>query len=292
VRSALEFAAAAGLLTLLPGPDSLLTLRMALAQGRTQGICAAAGICTALAGWGCAAAAGLTAALAASPALYDSLRWAGAAYLAYLGYRALTTGSAWDGDTVCRAQSADAQATDAHTSVAQVTEARVAAGRVIGARAADARAADAQAADARATDSCRAADPATPRGDRAARTPRRPSCPAADAQAADGRRLVQRRGRRRRAYLRGVLTDATNPKIGIFYLSLFPLFIPRGTPVLAFGLLLTPIHVAESISWLVLVAIVAGRIGHVFRRRSARRWADRVSGAAFLAFAARLAAGG
>jgi len=281
VRSALEFAAAAGLLTLLPGPDSLLTLRMALAQGRTQGICAAAGICTALAGWGCAAAAGLTAALAASPALYDSLRWTGAAYLAYLGYRALTTGSAWDGDAVSHAQSADAQATDGHTSVAQVTEAQVAGGPVIGPRAADAQAADAQAAD-----------PDTPRGGRAARTPRRPSCRAADAQAADERRLAQRRGRRRRAYLRGVLTDATNPKIGIFYLSLFPLFIPRGTPVLAFGLLLTAIHVAESITWLVLVAIVAGRIGHVFRRRSARRWADRVSGAAFLAFAARLAAGG
>lgn len=281
MRSALEFAAAAGLLTLLPGPDSLLTLRMALAQGRTQGICAAAGICTALAGWGCAAAAGLTAALAASPALYDSLRWTGAAYLAYLGYRALTTGSAWDGDAVSHAQSADAQATDGHTSVAQVTEAQVAGGPVIGPRAADAQAADAQAAD-----------PATPRGGRAARTPRRPSCRAADAQAADERRLAQRRGRRRRAYLRGVLTDATNPKIGIFYLSLFPLFIPRGTPVLAFGLLLTAIHVAESITWLVLVAIVAGRIGHVFRRRSARRWADRVSGAAFLAFAARLAAGG
>ncbi len=57
-------------------------------------------------------------------------------------------------------------------------------------------------------------------------------------------------------------------------------------------MLLTAIHVAESTTWLVLVAVVAGQIGHVFRRRPARRWADRVSGAAFLAFAARLATDG
>jgi threonine/homoserine/homoserine lactone efflux protein len=40
-----------------------------------------------------------------------------------------------------------------------------------------------------------------------------------------------------------------------------------------------------------VVALLASRIGRLLRDRAARRWADRLSGAVFLAFAARLAAG-
>jgi threonine/homoserine/homoserine lactone efflux protein len=220
LRHVLEFALAAGLLTLIPGPDTLLTLRTALTQGRAQAVAAAAGICTALAGWGCAAALGLTAALTASPVLYASLRWAGAAYLAYLGIRSLIAGTGW--------------------GVAE------------------------------------------------------PAGPAEVTSHADATRRHRRQ--LRGAYLRGVVTNASNPKVGIFYLSLFPLFIPPGTAagpaVFGYGLLLTAIHVTGSISWLTLIAVLAGRIGGLLRRRPVRRWADRAAGAAFLAFAARLAAGG
>jgi len=98
VRSVAEFAIAAGLLTLIPGPDTLLTLRTALAAGRAQALSAAAGICTALVGWGCAAGLGLTAALAASPDLYLAVRWAGAAYLGWRGIAAVVAGARWPDD--------------------------------------------------------------------------------------------------------------------------------------------------------------------------------------------------
>ena len=103
---------------------------------------------------------------------------------------------------------------------------------------------------------------------------------------------AQAPGRPWASFLRGVLTCASNPKVGIFYLALFPQFIaPGGRPVPA-SLLLAGIHAAETMAWLTVVAAMAGRLGRILRRRSCRRWADRLSGATFLAFAARVAAGG
>jgi threonine/homoserine/homoserine lactone efflux protein len=205
VRSIAEFAVAAGLLTLIPGPDTLLTLRTAIAAGRGQALAAAAGVCSALLGWGCAAGLGLTAALAASPDLYLALRWAGAAYLTWLGARAVVAGGRWPA-------------------------------------------------------SGEAAQPAA--------------------------------GRPWRFYLRGLATCASNPKVGIFYVALFPGFIPAGGHVLADSILLAAIHSGETMTWLIVVTVLASRLGLLLRRHTARRWADRLSGAIFVAFAARLAAGG
>jgi threonine/homoserine/homoserine lactone efflux protein len=50
VRSAAEFAVAAGVLTLIPGPDTLLTVRTALPADRRTAVAAAAGISTAVLG--------------------------------------------------------------------------------------------------------------------------------------------------------------------------------------------------------------------------------------------------
>jgi threonine/homoserine/homoserine lactone efflux protein len=202
VGSVAGFAVAAGLLTLIPGPDTLLTVRMAVTAGRPSALAAAAGICTALLGWGAAAGLGLTAALAAAPAAYLALRWAGAAYLCYLGVHSIVRGARWP------------------------------------------------AASAGST-----AEPV----------------------------------RRWPGFLRGVLTCASNPKVGVFYLALFPQFIAPGERLLPASLALAAIHAAETLTWLSIIAVAGGRLGRVLRHRSARRWAERVSGAAFLAFAARLA---
>jgi len=251
LKSAAEFAIAAGVLTLIPGPDTLLTIRTALAAGRATALAAAAGISTAVIGWGCAAGLGLTAALAADPSLYLGLRWAGAAYLAWLGVRSIVHGGRWP--------------------VAQVAEATDA---------------NAEAAYANADH----ADHATDGADRAKDGTDHATDGAGHANDAAGelnrvRPLVP-------AYLRGILTCASNPKVGIFYLALFPQFIPPRANVLEWSILLAGIHAAEGLAWLTIVAALAGRLGRALRRRRTRRWADGVSGAAFLAFAARLAAGG
>ena len=84
----LLFIVAGLLLNITPGPDVLYIVGRSLGQGRVAGIVSAFGI-----GAGClvhvaAAALGLSAFMAAVPLAYDTVRYAGAAYLAWLGVRA------------------------------------------------------------------------------------------------------------------------------------------------------------------------------------------------------------
>ena len=85
----LGFAAAATLLILAPGPDSMLVMRNSLRGGRRVGLFTAAGTFTGLLGWAVAATLGLSSLLAASRVGYDLLRFAGAAYLIWLGTTSL-----------------------------------------------------------------------------------------------------------------------------------------------------------------------------------------------------------
>jgi threonine/homoserine/homoserine lactone efflux protein len=57
----------------------------------------------------------------------------------------------------------------------------------------------------------------------------------------------------RRWLWRGMLTNLLNPKVGIFYVTLLPQFIPRGGSVIAYSLLFTSIHVVEGIVWLTIL---------------------------------------
>lgn len=85
----LGFAIAATLLILAPGPDSLLVMRNCLRGGRRTGWSTAAGTLTGLVSWAAAASIGLSSLLAASWIGYDILRFAGAAYLIWLGATSL-----------------------------------------------------------------------------------------------------------------------------------------------------------------------------------------------------------
>src|SRR3954468_4355441 len=83
----LSFAATGALITISPGPDSLLVLRTSLAAGPKSAAMAAAGICAGLSGWALATALGVSAILAASTPLYQLLKAGGVAYLCWLGVR-------------------------------------------------------------------------------------------------------------------------------------------------------------------------------------------------------------
>lgn len=83
------FVASGILLNLTPGQDTLYIVGRSIAQGRRAGIFSALGI---QAGCGChtlAAALGLSAVLAASANAYLAAKFAGAAYLAYIGIQML-----------------------------------------------------------------------------------------------------------------------------------------------------------------------------------------------------------
>jgi threonine/homoserine/homoserine lactone efflux protein len=81
-------------LVLVPGPDVAVTTRNTLAGGRTRGAWTAVGITSSNAVQGLAAAAGLGALVVRSQPLFEALRWAGVAYLVYLGLQALRSAAA------------------------------------------------------------------------------------------------------------------------------------------------------------------------------------------------------
>lgn len=81
------FAALSLVITVTPGPDSLLVLRSSLLAGRRAATRVAAGATSGSLFWGICSAAGLTAILAASAQLYRVLQLAGACYLLFLGVR-------------------------------------------------------------------------------------------------------------------------------------------------------------------------------------------------------------
>lgn len=83
----IAFSVAAGLLTLTPGLDTALVLRTAASEGPRPAAYAAVGICLGTLGWGAAVGFGLGALIAASTLAFEILKWAGAAYLVWLGLR-------------------------------------------------------------------------------------------------------------------------------------------------------------------------------------------------------------
>ena len=89
IAALLAFTLAAGVLVILPGPDSMLMLRAIAVSGRAGAVRTAAGILTGLIVWVASASIGLAALLKASEVGYTTLRIVGAAYLLTIGVQAL-----------------------------------------------------------------------------------------------------------------------------------------------------------------------------------------------------------
>jgi threonine/homoserine/homoserine lactone efflux protein len=83
------FIATAVVLVITPGQDTFFILGRSLSGGRTAGIAAALGISAGSVLHTFAAALGLSALLATSPYAFMTVKFAGAAYLVFIGVRAL-----------------------------------------------------------------------------------------------------------------------------------------------------------------------------------------------------------
>ncbi|WP_182908726.1 LysE family translocator [Microbispora sp. H13382] len=84
-----SFAVIVAFLTLTPGLDTALILRTSLLAGRRPAWAVVLGIQAGTLLWGLLTAAGLSALLTASQVAYEVLRWAGVAYLIWMGARML-----------------------------------------------------------------------------------------------------------------------------------------------------------------------------------------------------------
>lgn len=79
-------------MVLTPGPNMLYLVSRSICQGRRAGLISLAGVATGFLFYMLAAALGITALVFAVPYAYDVLRFAGAAYLAWLAWQALKPG--------------------------------------------------------------------------------------------------------------------------------------------------------------------------------------------------------
>ncbi|WP_309604004.1 LysE family translocator [Phenylobacterium sp.] len=201
VQALAAYVVAAGLLTLTPGLDTALILRTASVEGPKRAAMAAIGITTGCLVWGAAAALGLGALLAASTFAFTLLKWAGAAYLVWLGLNLMLK-------------------------------------------------------------------------------PRDRLDVTGGAPLADGDLTWLRRG---------LLTNLLNPKVGVFYISFLPQFLPADVAPAPFIFLLAAIHAALGLAWSACLIGATRPIAGALRRASVVRWLDRLTGGVFLAFGARLA---
>lgn len=199
--SLLAFILAASLLTITPGLDTALVLRTAAVEGPRRATMAALGISLGCLTWGAITAVGLGAVLAASPLAFEAVKWAGAAYLVWLGLNLILK-------------------------------------------------------------------------------PRKPLDLEAAAPAATSSLSWLKRG---------MLTNLLNPKVGVFYVSFLPPFVPAGVPVAPFILLLAGVHAVLGLAWSGGLILATRPIANLLRRAAVVRWLDRVTGGVFIAFAVKLA---
>lgn len=89
--------------------------------------------------------------------------------------------------------------------------------------------------------------------------------------------------------LRGFLTNMLNPKVGVFYVSFLPQFIPAGSSVLGWSVLLAAIHNVLGLIWYTALIMVTRPLLAALRKPGVMAWLDRLTGALFIAFGLKLA---
>lgn len=201
IQALMAFVGVALVLNVTPGLDTAMVLRSAAGGGVRGGTYAAAGIILGCLVWGAAVSLGLGALLAASETAFTILRWAGAAYLTWLGLKLIL-------------------------SPRQVFDASVPG-----------------STSTRAVEWLR----------------------------------------------RGLLTNLLNPKIGVFFISLLPQFIPAGVSVPAFSFLLAVVYALIAVVWFCILIAATLPLGRLLRRSRVVQAMDRVTGGVFVAFGAKLA---
>jgi threonine/homoserine/homoserine lactone efflux protein len=204
VLAVLGFSLAAGLIVLLPGPDTLVVLRSLIREGRPRARRTVLGVLTGLTIWAGCAVLGLSALLRASHDGYLALRLVGAVYLCVLGIQAF------------RARGVSAELTSG----------------------------------------------------------------------GEGKR---RRGVIGTGYVAGLTTDLLNPKVGVFFVTFLPAFVPHGEPIGPVTLLFGALFVIETGLYFVLFLAFADRLMAGMQRPRVRLVLDKCTGAVLVGFGLRLA---
>jgi threonine/homoserine/homoserine lactone efflux protein len=89
-------------------------------------------------------------------------------------------------------------------------------------------------------------------------------------------------------FVRGLLTNLLNPKVGVFYVTFLPQFVPVGVEVKPFVIALAAIHILEGALWFALPIAAARSMSCWLRNPTVARLLDRLTGAVLVGFGLRL----
>ena len=92
------------------------------------------------------------------------------------------------------------------------------------------------------------------------------------------------------SFRRGLLTNLLNPKIGLFYVTFLPQFIPSGTSVGAFALMLAGIHLLLTAAWFSALVTLSVPARRLLTKPAFTRTLNRAAGCLFVGFGLKLAA--
>lgn len=89
-------------------------------------------------------------------------------------------------------------------------------------------------------------------------------------------------------FLRGVMTNLLNPKVGVFYVSFLPQFLPAGVPVVPFSVLLAGIHAAMGLVFFAAITVATAPFHRALTGTRLPRILDGITGSVLIFFALRL----
>jgi threonine/homoserine/homoserine lactone efflux protein len=92
-----------------------------------------------------------------------------------------------------------------------------------------------------------------------------------------------------RALRDGLVTSVSNPKLAVFYVALFPQFVPEGAPVLPSAVLMAATIVAFDLVWYSALAYGVTRARRAFLDGPWARRVERLTGAVLIGLGVRLA---
>lgn len=90
-------------------------------------------------------------------------------------------------------------------------------------------------------------------------------------------------------FWRGLMTNLLNPKVGVFYVSFLPQFIPPEVPLVGFSMALAGIHAAMGLLWFAALTLATRPLSRLVRSPLFTRGVDGLTGSVLIAFGIRLA---
>ncbi len=90
-------------------------------------------------------------------------------------------------------------------------------------------------------------------------------------------------------YREGLITSFANPKLAVFFVALFPQFVPNDASVLAATLTMAAIIVFMDVIWFTVLAVLVSRTRRAFVERGWASRMERVAGTVLIALGVRLA---